>query len=115
MLPTFCSVLTASIEAFNFMATSITDNIRSSAKSISVRGKAFRTEMFIEVRWPWVIRPITVVVLSTVLLAATATASRKQQAILWKASVIPLLMSRVQTVPEHDMTFLRHADEVKIC
>ncbi|KAL4893529.1 hypothetical protein BDV59DRAFT_177553 [Aspergillus ambiguus] len=55
-------------EAMNSMATSMTDNIRTNAKSAKVQGKAFRTETFILVRWTWITLPVATVVLSILFL-----------------------------------------------
>lgn len=44
---------------------------------------------------------------------ATMIASRKLNAILWKSSVLSLLMYRLGTEPEHDFDSLRNMDEVQ--
>lgn len=38
--------------------------------------------------------------------------NRKLNAILWKSSILPLLMYRLETEPEHDFNSLRNVDVV---
>lgn len=93
------------------MGESMTDNIRSSNKGTLVNGRAFLTETYIHVRWPWTILLIVSVALAIVHFAATAIASRGQP-VLWKSSVFPFLVGRLETIPEHDMARLRRMDQV---
>lgn len=94
------------------MSTSITDTFRADNSSGKVPGKAYLVETFINVHWPWIILPGSVILGSLALLLATAVASQKQHAVLWKSSVLPLLMSHLETVPEYEIASLRNVDQV---
>lgn len=78
---------------FATLATNLADNIRSVIKvSTDVIGVSHATETYIHVRWPWVILPILVTAVSAIFLAMTAVASKKQDLVLWKRSVLPLII-----------------------
>jgi hypothetical protein len=47
-----------------------------------IRGKAFREETFIHVRWPWIILPVIVTLGSIALLLGTAIESKHRKAVL---------------------------------
>lgn len=101
-------------ESLRSMSTSVTDAIRSNAKSVEVPGQAFRTTTFVYVRWPWIILPIAVVVISTLLLIATIITNRKLRVVMWKSSIFGLLICQLETRPEHDMKPLRNVDETQL-
>ncbi|KAJ5579600.1 uncharacterized protein N7459_005585 [Penicillium hispanicum] len=94
------------------MATSMTDNIRSSDAARHLAGRAFITRTFIHVRWPWIILPVVTVVLAVLLLVATAISSSRLHAVIWKSSVLPLLVGRLETHPDHDLGVLGSVDEM---
>lgn len=98
-------------ESFSRMATSMTDNIRSGTGLTKVYGRAYRTETFIHVRWPWVILPIVTVILSICLFMTTAIVSRGQP-VLWKSSIFPLLMGQLEVDREHEISNLRHLGKI---
>ncbi len=100
-------------EAIAAMANSMTDEMRSSTKSIVIGGHALLTESFIHVRWLWIIFTGTIVALSIMLLTITVMVSRRQYAVLWKSSVLPLLISHVQPRAEHDMDSIRNVDKLE--
>lgn len=52
-------------------------------------------------------------ILSTLLLVATAITNRNRHAVKWKSSVLQLLIGRLETYPEHDLGPLRSVDEVQ--
>lgn len=95
--------LTQSIDS---MATSMTDHIRSSDKSSAVRGWAYQVETYIHVRWPWVILPGIAVILSILLFIAMARETRGHP-VLWKSSVLPLLLGQLRVSPDHDFSIMR--------
>lgn len=99
-------------KAMDSMATSMTDVMRADPESFTINGKAFQNETYVHVRWPWIILPLMAVVLSILLLIATAIASRRLRVRLWKSSVLPLLISRLQIDPEHGLDSLQNMDEV---
>lgn len=94
------------------LSTSLTDAIRSGDVNSRISGKAFRTETYIHVRWPWIILPSFVVLASTILLIATTLATRNT--VLWKNSLLPFLRSYfdTSTVAEDDSIPLRSVDGV---
>lgn len=94
------------------MATSMTNVIRTSAHNDRVPGDAYTTETFVHVRWPWIIFPIILVLLSIVLLIITAFISRDQP-VLWKSSIFPFLLGQLEIAPQHQITQLRHLDEIQ--
>ena len=73
-----------------------------------VPGKAFRTETYIHVRWPWIILPTFVVLASALLLLITTMATR--HTVLWKNSLLPLLRNYFDTVPEDNSIALQSVD-----
>ncbi|PWY61674.1 hypothetical protein BO83DRAFT_219960 [Aspergillus eucalypticola CBS 122712] len=98
-------------EVVDSISTKLTDTIRDSNHRI--RGTAFRDEAFIDVRWPWIILPLCVVLGSASLLLATAVATRKENTVVCKTSVLPLLMSDLDIASEYKFNSLRNVDEVK--
>lgn len=100
-------------EVVESISTSLTDTIRAAESSGRIPGTAFRDETFISVRWSWIILPLCVVLGSVMLLSATIIATRKDNAVLWKSSVFPLLMSYLDIAPEYNFSSLRNVDEVQ--
>ncbi|CAG8124349.1 unnamed protein product [Penicillium salamii] len=98
---------------FSNIAHSITDILRANSRGTTIPGRAFRDETYIHVRWKWIVPPIVNVVVSIGFLTATAILCRRSRAVLWKSSVLPFLLSRVDTQPEHDLVFRGRVDEVE--
>lgn len=94
-------------DSFSHMATSMTNQIRSSVEATHVRGLVIRTETFIHVRWPWILVPTFLVAMSLVFFLSTAVRSRSQP-VLWKSSIFPLLIGQLETRPGHEIAHLRH-------
>ncbi|KAL3492056.1 hypothetical protein BJX62DRAFT_236690 [Aspergillus germanicus] len=101
-------------QCLDSLAGSMTDAIRLNGPISNeiVPGEAFVVETFIEVCWLWIILPAIVIVGSCGFLLTTALASRRQLAILWKDSVIALIMSHLDTTPEHEIASLRNVREL---
>lgn len=78
---------------------------------IKVPGRAFRTESYIHVRWPYIILPVAIVVLSALLLMATVISGRRLYSVLWKNSVLPLVVARLET--DNNLGVLRNVDELQ--
>lgn len=93
------------------MSTGMTDTMRANSRATRIPGKGLRNESFIQVRWPWIILPICVIVGLLALLWDTASVSKRQQAVLWKSSVLPLMMSQLETSSERLLSE-RNVDEV---
>lgn len=100
-------------EGMNSMSGSLTDLIRTGDGSTTIPGKAFWDETYFHVRWPWIILPTAAIIFSIALFIATAIASRKLHVVLWKSSVLPLLMHRLETEPEYGFGSLRNVDKVQ--
>lgn len=100
-------------EAMDSMTTSMTDVMRSDTTGFTIPGKAFRDESYIHVRWPWIILPTLAIIFSIMLLIATATITRRFNTMLWKDSVLPLLMFRLQTDSAEDIESLSKVDEAE--
>lgn len=100
-------------EAMNSMTASMSDAMRSDSTGFTIPGKAFRDESYIHVRWPWIILPSLAVLFSIMLFIATAITSRRLNTMLWKDSVLPLLMFRLQTDSAEDIESLSKVDEAE--
>ncbi|KAJ6008105.1 hypothetical protein N7540_012081 [Penicillium herquei] len=100
-------------EIVDSISTKLTDAMRADGSSQKIRGIAFRDEVFIEVRWPWIILPLCVVLGSVFLLLATTIATREGIFVLWKSSVLSLLMTDLDISPEYNFRSLRNVDEAR--
>ncbi|KAJ5995401.1 hypothetical protein N7481_002378 [Penicillium waksmanii] len=82
--------------------------------STRLNGQAYRSEtfVFVQVSWPWLILPIGLPVF-TILLLVTMVIVTRPQRVLWKSSVFPLLMSRLQLAEEHKIAHLHHLGQVE--
>jgi hypothetical protein len=89
------------------MSNGFTDTLRQNAKSYKIPGEAYDFETIIEVRWPWIILPVCAVLGTVLLLLGTVLTNKRQDMILLKSSVNPLLAARVQTSPKHDIASLQ--------
>ncbi|KAJ5836215.1 hypothetical protein N7447_002241 [Penicillium robsamsonii] len=94
------------------MSTSVTDVLRAYRGGKPTRGKAFRVETFIHIRWPWIILPVIVTLGSTALLLGTAIESKRRKAVLWKCMALPLLSSHLHTTPENEIVSVRSVDRM---
>ncbi|CAG8897274.1 unnamed protein product [Penicillium salamii] len=94
------------------MAASMTDSMQSRTNHTRVSGEAFQANTFISVRWPWIVLPASLVVCSIVLLVAMMITTRGHP-VLWKSSVLPLMIGRLETAPENDLTYERHLDSIQ--
>ncbi len=56
-------------------------------------GKVYKDEIIIEVRWLWMIFPFSLLTLGLLLLIGTMVASSQTKSLLWKSSVMALLLS----------------------
>lgn len=100
-------------ESINSMADSMTDNIRSSTSARQLPGRAFSTETYIHVRWPWIALPAVLVILSTTLLLVVSVENRKYSTLLWKSSVLPLVLGKLQVSSEHQLDSLTSVTAVQ--
>lgn len=65
----------------------------------SVSGTATRSYVIIEVRWMWLIYPLSLLVLSIMSLIATILATHIRHMVVWKESSLPLLYRYAGTTP----------------
>jgi hypothetical protein len=100
-------------QSMDAMAESMTNRIRTSRGATRVPGRAFRTESYIHVRWPWITLPISTVVLSLIFLGVVLIAYRRQNIVPWKSSVLPLLIGRLPTDHTGYLRSLHTVDEVQ--
>ncbi|ODM20211.1 hypothetical protein SI65_03264 [Aspergillus cristatus] len=100
-------------KAMDSMTTSMTDIIRSDTTAFTIPGEAFRDETYIHVRWPWIILPTLSVLFSIFLLISTSITSCRLNVVLWKDSVLPLLMFRLQTDSADDIVCLSKVEEAE--
>jgi hypothetical protein len=97
------------------IATAMTDQIRSKpgSKGAYVRGTAYNDRQLIHVRWGWIALPTVTVILVAAFLFTTGVSNQKKHSILWKSSILPLLVGRLETQPEHSLTSIPgHVDEI---
>jgi len=75
-------------DTMDHVASSMTNSIRTGPNSTEVRGTVEVSEQHIRVRWPWMILPAALVVLSVMFLIVTmVTATRRCAG--WKSSALP--------------------------
>ncbi|KAJ5766583.1 uncharacterized protein N7511_004199 [Penicillium nucicola] len=102
-------------ESIAQVATAMTDVFRSTMGpgASQIPGEAFEERAIIHVRWGWIAVPVASVVAVGFLLLSTAISSRGKNRILWKASILPLLVGQLRTRPAHDLTSLPpHIDQI---
>jgi hypothetical protein len=76
---------------FESLASTLTINARSQDCEAMVDGTTWTVESYVHVRWPWLILPGALVVLSLVFLVVTILHTRNQY--IWKLSPLALLFS----------------------
>ncbi|KAI0514514.1 hypothetical protein F5B22DRAFT_656736 [Xylaria bambusicola] len=57
----------------------------------AVEGEAYRSIIVVEVRWPWLVLPVTTWLCAVVFLALTMWLCRGSDKVLWKTSSLPLI------------------------
>lgn len=80
------------------IARSMTNNIRQTSSAdhnAMYAGTAYREEVFINVRWAWLVLPIALVVCSDVFLISSILQTRSNQVKAWKSSALALLFTSV--------------------
>lgn len=76
---------------FTSLASSLTLHARSKVCTATVPGVTWSLQSFVHVRWPWMVLPGALVVLSSVFLVITILHTRNQY--IWKSSPLALLFS----------------------
>lgn len=76
---------------FSSLSSSLSLNARSQICSATVNGTAWTVVSYVHVRWPWLILPGTLVLLSLIFMVITILHTRNQY--IWKSSPLALLFS----------------------
>ena len=77
------------------VATAMTNNLRMKSGTVAI-GTAIALETYIYVRWLWLLLPLIMVSLATVLLALTVWQSRRWDIPNWRSSALAAMMHGVQ-------------------
>ncbi|KAI1076771.1 hypothetical protein F5B20DRAFT_572619 [Whalleya microplaca] len=89
------------------VAASMTKFLRLSAQTASTTknpddvkavGTAWTAEVYVHVRWPWMILPIAVEALALVFLVSTIVQSKVSGMAVWKSSTLPMLEGKVRSL-----------------
>lgn len=95
-------------KTFENIATSVTNQIRSSYASTNVTGTATYTIVYIEVVWPWLVFSIILTLLAAALLGVTMWISSRTDKFVWKSSSLAPIFHGLPD-GEADGRFLRRA------
>ena len=77
------------------VATTMTNNLRLKSRTVAV-GTAIALETYIHVQWLWLLLPLIMVSLATILLALTVWQSRRWDIPNWRSSALAAMMHGVQ-------------------
>lgn len=97
------------------IARGLTDYVRRlSPNSTEVQGVAYYSEVYVEVKWAWLILPASLVLLSSGLLAYTVTLSPQAGKHVWKSSITALFFHRLegQRPEDHEVRSLKQLDDI---
>ncbi|MCJ1229317.1 hypothetical protein MMC12_005982 [Toensbergia leucococca] len=83
--------LAAMVKFLNGLATSMTNTLRSGNWSEIVNGTSYSQVNYVKVRWPWLIVPAAVLLLSLLFLVATMRQSSQMNVKPWKTSTLATL------------------------
>jgi hypothetical protein len=84
------------------IAFAMTERVRSATDTTSAIGIAHELNIFIHVRWLWLILPLTLVLASLVFLITSIMLSSRGPIPLWKLSSLPLLFHSLKPWKEED-------------
>lgn len=62
----------------------------------SISGYAFHDEIYVHVRWPWIVLPVVLQVSTIILFIATVIHSRRVGAPVWKSSLLAIWYHRTE-------------------
>ncbi|KAF5507351.1 hypothetical protein CGCA056_v013524 [Colletotrichum aenigma] len=91
--------------AFDNMATALTNRMRAKGREFLTEARSFTSGTAVEmsicmrVDWPWLVYPGVLLVLTSIILAATYAQSCRDRGWrpIWKSSILPLLFYRAET------------------
>jgi hypothetical protein len=84
---------------FTSLTSALTTHARTQVCKASIKGMTWTVESFVSVRWPWMILPIALVVMTIVFLVVTVIKTRNQY--IWKSSPLALLFSDLAVEAPH--------------
>lgn len=106
---------------FKRLASTMTNYMLAQSQEKAI-GSSYSNETYVRVRWAWGILPVTLVLLTALLLVATAVLSARRDMPTWKSSALPSLfhgLDDCQTVslgvcqPERIVVMEKRADAVR--
>ena len=68
-----------------------------------VNGTAYSSEVFVSVKWPWLILPALMVLFGAIFLSVTIIISKSVDAPLWKSSVLAFLYHGLSDMDDGDL------------
>lgn len=80
------------------LARSMTNNIRSTSPASSspeYEGTAFHNQVFVKVRWRWMVLPIILVICSVIFLITSIWQTADSSVNAWRSNAVPLLFSDI--------------------
>ncbi|ETS78516.1 hypothetical protein PFICI_10578 [Pestalotiopsis fici W106-1] len=92
------------------VADSLTEEIRTSVNSSATSGVAKQSEVFIVIRWAWLVLPISVTVLTFALLLVVIMTNHARGLPPWRNSSLALLFHKVDGWDSSEMVFSNHED-----
>lgn len=101
---------------FDRIASSVTDQIRTSGSSFRAPGLAMHNETYVQVRWQWIVLPLGVLILSIFHLIMTIWINETEGAPLWKESSVALLFHglegwHISSLEKEDVKHMNRAAE----
>lgn len=96
------------------IAFAMTERVRSATNPTNALGIAHELDIFVHVRWTWLILPITLVLASLGFLTASIMLGSRGDTPLWKISSLPLLFHSLRPwiEEEHVVRSVRQMDRV---
>ena len=78
-------------ETFKNAAISMTNHLRQTSNSTSVKGAVIEPVVYVRVNWPWLVYPAALWTLAGVVIAVTISVSHRKDRLVWKSSALALL------------------------
>lgn len=94
------------------LATGISDAIRSAPGNVQVTGQAFGTQVFVQVRWPWLSFAASIVLLTAIFVAFSVVFSLEKGESIWKSSSLALLFHGLKGWTEQELD-IQSMDEME--
>ena len=93
-------------------AARLSDWLRMQSTEMPATGRAYRMEVHVAVNWLWLILPVTLVLLSCILLLITIISSKQQHTQIWKSNSLATLFHGLSGSGDEGppLTFPRHME-----